>query len=119
MEHSVKIRTLMAPPLPLSEFDPGEYLCGLEFYETESEITEEDRDGMAQFAHLLAFMALKGQSSKWADSTVRRGTLAYQALESHFGSLSGWEHLEADERGINYHQLASFLMGYYPPRRPD
>jgi hypothetical protein len=119
MGKSVKIRTLAAPQTPLSEFDPGEFLSGLEFYETDSKITEEDRDGMAQFAHFLAFLALQGESSKWADSTVGRGTLAYQALESHFCSLVGWQELTENERGINYQQLASFLMGYYPPRSPE
>ena len=116
--YSVKIRTLVAPQTPLSEFDPGEYLSGLEFYETEGEITDEDRDGMAQYAHFLAFLALQGRSSKWDNSTVCRGTLAYRALESHFCSLAGWQELAENERGIKYHQLASFLMGYYPPRSP-
>ena len=117
MGRSVKIRSLAAPPTPLSDFDPGEYLSGLEFYETDVEITEHDRDALAQFAHFLAFLALKGRSAKWADSTVRRDDLAYRALESHFGSLSGWDQLVQDERGINYRQLASFLMGCYPPKR--
>jgi hypothetical protein len=104
--------------MPLSEFDPGKYLSGLEFYETESEITEEERDSMAQFAHFLAFLALKGNSSKWNGSTVRRDSSAYRALESHFCTLSGWQALTKSKRGINYRKLASFLMGHYPPRRP-
>src|SRR5262245_59838170 len=36
MGNAVKIRTLTAPPTPLSEFDPGAYLSELEFYETDS-----------------------------------------------------------------------------------
>ena len=55
---SVKIRTLTAPRSDLSSFDPGEYLSGLDFYETADPISEEDRDGFAQFVHILTFMAL-------------------------------------------------------------
>jgi len=118
MGKSVKIRALTAPDTPLSDFDPGEYLSGLEFYETDSTVTDEDRDGMAQLAHFLAFLALRGKSSKWAGSTVPRGTLAYRALESHFCSLTGWKELALDDHGLSYSQLASFLMGHYPPRMP-
>ena len=116
MRNSVKIRTLTAPQMPLSEFDPGKYLGSLEFYETDNPLTEEDRDGLAQFAHLLAFLALDGKSTRWADSTIRPDTMAYQAFESHFGHLPGWRELASGENGLPYRQLASFLMRHYPPR---
>ena len=58
MTKSVKIRTLIAPEGDLTEFDPGRYLSELEFYETDDPVTEEDRDGLAQFVHYLAFLAL-------------------------------------------------------------
>ena len=118
MGRSPRIRELIAPQLPLTAFDPGEYLAGLEFYETNEPITDEDRDGLAQFVHFLAFLALKGQSSKWDAATVRRDTSAYRALESHFGQLEGWEELAAHEVGLPYRELAGFLMGHYPPHLP-
>jgi len=115
MGKSVKIRALMAPQTPLATFDPGEYLSELEFYETDSPITEEERDGLAQFAHFLAFLALKAKSSKWAGSLVRPGTLAYSAFESNFSHLKGWDELATGGGGLPYQQLASFLMQHYPP----
>jgi hypothetical protein len=117
MKSAVKIRTLTAPPTPLTTFDPGEYLSGLDFYETESPISEEDRDGLAQFTHFLAFLALQAKSSKWAVSTVPRQSLAYEAFVTHFGHLNGWEELTGDQ-GLSYRRLASFLMRYYPPHPP-
>jgi hypothetical protein len=90
MANAVKIRTLTAPPTPLTDFDPGAYLSGLEFYETDSPINDEERDALAQFAHFLAFLALKAESSRWASSVVLQGSRAYSALESHFGHLEGW-----------------------------
>src|SRR5262245_17974308 len=119
MANSVKIRSLTAPPLPLTDVDPGEYLSGLEFYETSSPITEEDRDGLAQFAHYLAFMALQSQSRRWANSIVTRDSQAYRALESHFGHLRGWPGVPKGEGGLPYRVLASFLMQHYPPRMPE
>ena len=116
MPHSVKIRTLPAPPAPLEEFDPGEYLGGLEFYETESEITEEDRNGLAQFVHLLAFLALQAKSSRWVSSVVRQGGGAHRALESHFGHLADWPGVPPG--GLPYRQLAAFLLRHHPPRLP-
>lgn len=117
MANSVKIRVLTAPPTPLKAFDPGEYLSGLEFYETDDPITETDRNDLAQFAHFLAFLALKSKSRKWAASLVRQGTTAYRALHSHFGHLEGWN--EIAEGNIEYRQLAGFLMTHYPPQRPE
>lgn len=119
MSNSVKIRTLTAPQTPLNDFDPGEYLSRLEFDATSSPITHEDRDGLAQFAHLLAFMALQAHSSRWATSTVARESQAYRALESHFGHLQGWPGLAEGGRGLPYRQFASFLMQHYPPRLPE
>jgi hypothetical protein len=115
MRNAVKIRALTTPQMPLNAFDPGEYLGNLEFYETDHPVTEEDRDGLAQFAHLLAFLALQGKSTRWAASTVQPDTMAYQALESHFGHLPGWPELANGEHGFHYRQLANFLMGHYPP----
>jgi hypothetical protein len=114
---SVKIKTLAAPSSPLVEFDPGSYLSGLEFYETQSPISEEDRDALAQFTHFLAFLALQAKSSNWTTSVVTRDSLAYRALESHFHHLNGWNEL-GDDQAISYRQLASFLMSYYPPHAP-
>lgn len=116
MEKSVKIRTLPAPQAPLTAFDPGEYLNGLDFYETEKPVTEEDRDGLAQFVHFLAFLALQARSTNWDGSTVRQGTSAYRALESHFGHLEGWQELTKGESCLQYRRLATFLMEHYPPR---
>jgi hypothetical protein len=116
MRNAVKIRTLTTPQMPFTEFDPGEYLCSLEFYETDCPLTEEDRDGLAQFAHLLAFMALRSKSTRWNASTIKPDTMAYQAFESHFGHLPGWRELANTDHGVHYRKLANFLMGHYPPR---
>lgn len=117
MRKAVKIRTLTAPPLPLSEFDPGAYLGALEFDETDAPVTEEDRDGLAQFTHVLAFLALQAQSKRWDSSVIPRGSLAHRALESHFGDLEGWP--SVPKRGLSYRALAGFLMQHYPPRPPE
>ncbi|MEW6304845.1 MAG: hypothetical protein AB1705_15325 [Verrucomicrobiota bacterium] len=114
----MKIRTMAAPRTPLATFDSGEYLSGLEFYETDRPIRDEDRDGLAQFTHFLAFLALQAKSSKWAVSMVRRGTLAYRALESHFSQLEGWQELAEAEDGLHYRRLVSFLMQHFPPHPP-
>jgi hypothetical protein len=118
MGNAVKIGTLTAPPAPLATFDPGEYMSGLDFYETESAISDQDRDDLAQFTHLLAFIALQAQSSKWAASIVPRGSLAYRALDSHFGHLNGWREL-SENQGLSFRHLASLLMRHYPPRVPN
>ena len=115
MANAVKIRTLKAPPTPLTEFDPGAYLSQLEFYETDSPINEEDRNGLAQFAHYLAFLALQAKSSRWKSSMVPHNSHVHHALESHFGHLPGWPGVPID--GLPYKQLASFLMQHYPPRK--
>jgi hypothetical protein len=115
---SVKIRTLSSPHSDLSSFDPGKYLCDLEFYETSDAITNADRDGLAQFVHFLAFMALQAKSNAWEHSTVRRDATAFRALESHFGHLKGWEAITQGKNGLSYRQLVSFLMDPYPPRLP-
>jgi hypothetical protein len=116
MASAVKIRALMSPPTPLNDFDPGAYLSELEFDETDSPITEENRDGLAQFAHFLAFLALRARSSRWTSSVIPSGSSAHRALESHFGHLAGWPAVPAS--GLPYRQLASFLMPHYPPRAP-
>jgi hypothetical protein len=116
MGNAVKIRSLVAPPTPLTEFDPGAYFSELEFYEADTLISDEDRDGLAQFAHFLAFLALQARSSRWASSVVPRGSQAHRALESHFGHLSDWP--GAPTGGLPYRQLAAFLMRHYPPHPP-
>jgi hypothetical protein len=116
MGNAVKIRTLTAPPTPLTEFDPGAYLSELDFYETGTPLSEEDRDRLAQFVHLLAFMALQARSSRWASSVVPRGCPAHRALESHFGHLPGWPGAPAG--GLPYRELATFLLKHYPPHLP-
>ena len=116
MAKAVKIRMLTSPPAPLHEFDPGAYLGGLEFYETDAPISDKDRDALAQFAHFLAFLALQAQSSGWELSVVPQGGSAYRALESHFGHLAGWP--GEPEGGLKYRELAGFLMQHYPPRPP-
>jgi len=90
MNKTVKIRTLVAPGGNLSEFDPGAYLSRLEFYQTSDELTEDDRHGMAQILHFLAFLAENAQSRYRNSSVVALGTSAYDALRSHFGDLAGW-----------------------------
>ncbi len=117
MAKAVKIRELMSPPLPLNEFDPGAYLSGLDFEETDAAVTEADRDGLAQFAHFLAFLALQAGSSRWASSVVPAASSAMRALESHFGHMAGWPIVP--KSGLPYRQLATFLMPHYPPRAPD
>jgi len=115
---SVKIRELAAPEADLSSFDPGKYLSDLEFYETRAPITEEDRDGLAQFVHFLAFLALQGKSTGWSESSVAPDSLAYRALDSHFSHLDGWARIAQDGKAISYRALATTLMQPYPPRRP-
>lgn len=115
MGNAVKIRTLQAPSPPLSEFDPGAYLSSLEFYETDSPASEEDRDGLASLAHYLAYLALKARSSRWQSSVIPQHSHAHRALESHFGHLDGWP--EVPSEGLPYRQLVSFLMQHYPPKR--
>ena len=115
MGSAVKVRTLLAPPAPLAEFDPGAYLSELEFYETNSPISEKDRDGLAQFVHFLAFLALQAQSSRWASSVVPQNGHAHRALELHFGHLAGWP--DVPTGGLPYRQLARFLMQHYPPKK--
>ena len=115
MGNAVKIGTLTAPPAPLATFDPGEYMSGLDFYETDSSISDQDRDDLAQFTHFLAFIALQAKSSKWAASIVPQDSLAYRALDSHFGHLNGWREL-SENQGLSFRHLASLLMRCYPPR---
>jgi hypothetical protein len=117
MPNSVKIRTLTAPSSDFATFDPGEYLSGLEFYETGDPITEDDRQGLARLAHLLAYFALQGKSSKWSTSMIPRSSLAFKAFETHFSERSGWAEITQDPQGIYYKDLASFLMEHYPPQR--
>jgi hypothetical protein len=112
--NTVKIRTLTVPPTPLTEFDPGAYLGGLAFYETDTPLSDGDRDELAQFAHLLAFLALQARSSRWASSAIPCGSDSHRALESHFGHLADWPGVP--EGGLPYRQLAGFLMRHYPPR---
>ena len=116
MTNSVKIRKLVAPEGDLTEFDPGRYLSELEFYETDEAITDEDRDGLAQFVHYLAFLALSKKSTGWPDSMIETKSTAFAAIQSHFGKMVGWEKI-ATEDGIPYRFLASFLMTAYPPQR--
>jgi len=91
----------------------------LEFYETETEITEVERDGLAQFVHILTSLALRGKSTEWRRSAIERDSSAFRSLESHFGYLKGWDELAPDGQNLNYRSLASFLMQPYPPRSPD
>ncbi len=116
MSRAVKIRKLTPPPMPLEDFDPGAYLGSLEFYETEAAIGEEDRDGLAQIVHFLAFLAMKSQSSQWGTSVIPAGSDAARALEAHFGHLPGWPGIPA--AGLSYRQLAGFLLPHYPPKKP-
>ena len=115
---SVKIRTLSAPPPDLSAFDPGEYLSGLEFYETSDAIGNADQDGLAQFVHFLAFTALRAKSSAWEESVVQKDTLAFRALESHFDHLEGWDAMASEKDGLSYGRLVRLLMEPYPPHMP-
>ena len=77
----------------------GAYLSELEFYETDSPVREEDRNGLAQFAHFLAFVALRAQSSRWKSSVVPPRSHAQRALESH-RHLAGWPGVPT--RGLPY-----------------
>jgi hypothetical protein len=117
MAQSVKIRQLLVPEGDLGNFDPGAFLSGLEFYETDDPVADDDRDGLAQFAHFLAFLALNNQSTAWPESSIDPSSSAFLALESHFVHLDGWADIVTRD-GIPYRSLASFLMPHYPPRQP-
>ncbi|MDV6034906.1 MAG: hypothetical protein F9B45_33410 [Phycisphaera sp. RhM] len=117
MTNVTKIRSLVAPKTPLGDFDPGAYLSSLEFYETDVPLNDMDRDGLAQFIHYLAFIALSAKSTKWKQSTIAKGTAAYHAVSSHFSLLEDWDELNAASHGIEYSRLARFLMGHFPPQR--
>jgi hypothetical protein len=117
MPKSVKIIQLFAPPDDLSQFDPGEFFSKLEFQETEADITEEDRNGIAQLAHFMAFLALESRSSKWDQSVVAKDSQAMAVLETHFGEIPGWP--KTTKRGLSFRKLASFLMPLYPPKDPE
>ena len=119
MSKAVKIRTLTAPGGDLSQFDPGVYLSGLEFYETSDEITETDRNGLAQILHFLAFLATNAQSRRWSGSVVAHGTSAYEALASHFGDLPEWHDLAVPGENLAYSEMVRFLLPHYPPRTPS
>ena len=115
---AVKIRTLLAPSGDLAELDPGEYLCSLEFYPTEEPVDEAERDGLAQLVHFVGYLALQARSPAFATAVVPTDSLAHAALQSYFGHLEGWADLSTEPAGLTYRALASFLMGYYPPRLP-
>ena len=115
--NAVKIRTLHAPQGDLSSFDPGAYLSGLEFYETENQVTEDERDGLAQFVHFLAYVSLSARSTGWDQSVIEPDSSAFSALESHFGHLEGWTDLAPNGQRLGYRVLAKFLLGPYPPSR--
>lgn len=116
MTKSVKIKKVYAPSGELFEFDPGAYLNELEFYETETPINEDDRDGLAQLVHYLAFLALNYKSSAWPNSIVARPSSAFDAIDSHFSHLDEWSSI-VKENGIEYRSLASILMAPYPPKQ--
>ena len=118
MSKAVRIRTLVAPDGDLSEFDPGAYLSALDFYETSDEITETDRNGLAQILHFLEFLATNAQSRRWSGSVVAHGTSAYNALASHFGDLPGWHDVARPGENLAYSEIVRFLLSHYPPRRP-
>ena len=114
----VKIRELMTPPEDLSNFDPGQYLSGLEFESTNEPIVEKDRDGLAQLVHFIAFLALQEGSPAFGTAIIPKDTTAYTALESHFGHLDGWSETYRSSGGVTYRALVNFLMVHYPPHRP-
>jgi hypothetical protein len=114
----VKIRAIVPPQPPLSEFDPGDYLSGLDFYETDEPISEKDRGEFAQFIHFLAFLALRSGSARWDSSTIARDSTAFQAVRAHFDALPGWGELVGDETDLEYPRLANFLLERYPPAFP-
>jgi hypothetical protein len=115
MANAVRIREIVAPEGDLSTFDPGRYLSGLEFYESDTPVTDADRDGLAQFVHYLGFVALRAQSSSFGSSVIRGTSTAYRALESHFGDLPEWPQGSSPPADLSYRQLAWFLMRHYPP----
>ena len=115
---AVKIRELVAPSGDLAEFDPGAYLCSLEFYPTTEVVDETERDGLAQLVHFVGYLALQANSPAFATAVVPTESLAHSALESYFRHLEGWSDLPRDGHGLTYRALASFLMTYYPPHLP-
>jgi hypothetical protein len=115
----VKIRELTAPSGDLGAFDPGRYLCSLDFYATAEPVDDAERDGLAQLVHFVAFLALQAHSPAFATAVVPQDSFAHAALESYFGHLEGWTDLPRDAKGLPYRALASFLMAYYPPHLPD
>jgi hypothetical protein len=115
---AVKIRTLLAPTGDLAEFDPGEYLCGLEFYPTEEPVDDAERNGLAQLVHFVGYLALQARSPAFATAVVATDSLAHAALQTYFGHLEGWNELPREPAGLTYRALASFLMTHYPPHLP-
>jgi len=115
LPRAMKIRELRAPSGDLRAFDPGRYLCGLQFYPADEPLGESDRDGLAQMIHYLAFLSLRGGTERFESSLVPHSSSAYVALETYFGHLEGWEDLPREADALPYRVLVSFLMGYYPP----
>jgi hypothetical protein len=117
--NSVRFRVLPAPPSDLSGFDPGTYVSELDVVETENALTEADRDGLAQFLHYVAYLALSAGSSAWPGATIPVDSSIYRALATHFGHLRAWEGIPIIEGRISYRALVSFLMPEYPPRKTE
>ena len=116
-QKAVRIKDLRTPTLEQQDFDPGRYFSNLTFYEAETPLIEQDIDGLAQFLHLLGYMALSTRSSAWQQSTVEKSGSAYQALRTHFGQRPWWASLDSDKPSISYRALIVYLMDDYPPHQ--
>lgn len=114
---AMKIRELRVPDLSDAAFDPGLYFSSLDFYDDAAPLTSDDKDGMAQFIHLLGYMALSSGSEAWNTSSIPKNGPAYLALRSHFGSQPWWPKLEGESARLSYRQLVVHLMDDYPPHR--
>ena len=118
MSSSVRFRALPAPPSDLSDFDPGTYVAGLDVYDTGLVLTEPDRDGLAQFVHYVAFLALQARSSAWPGSTIPVDSSICRALVTHFAHLGGWNEIPIVDGAISFRAVVTCLMSTYPPHPP-
>jgi len=110
----MKIRELRVPPAD-RPFDPGQYLCGLEFYELSEPVSEDDRVGFANMIHYDTFLSLRHGPEHYEASLVPHSSTFYAALEACFGHLDGWSELPRESDGLPFRVLVPFLLHYYPP----
>ena len=110
----MKIRELRTPSADTS-FDPGQYFCGLEFYELNEPVSEADRVGLANMIHYTTFLSLRHGAEPYEASLVPRSSTFYAAVEACFGHLEGWHELPRESDALPLRFLVPFLLHHYPP----